>query len=58
MSTRRTSALRERHAQLERALEGELLRPLPDSLRVRSLKRRKLLVKDELLLLHSAQSPG
>lgn len=36
------------HGSLEEKLAEETERPLPDAARVRLLKRRKLLVKDEL----------
>jgi hypothetical protein len=36
------------HGSLEEKLADEMTRPLPDAGRLRLLKRRKLLVKDEL----------
>lgn len=43
--------LQEEHTQLEEALAEEEARPMPDSLRIASLKRRKLAIKDELAAL-------
>ena len=43
--------LQEEHTQLEDALAEEEARPMPDSLRIASLKRRKLAIKDELAAL-------
>jgi hypothetical protein len=45
---RRLESLRQRHAKLELALASELARPSPDALRINTLKRRKLWIKDEL----------
>jgi hypothetical protein len=42
--------LRNRHKDLSRMLRDEERRPIPDPLVVQDLKRRKLLVKDEILL--------
>ena len=44
----RIEALREKHASLERALDEEIHRPLPDQDAVHDLKRQKLRIKDEL----------
>jgi hypothetical protein len=44
----RLQALAARHAELEEALRVELARPLPDLAAVRSMKRRKLILKDEM----------
>jgi hypothetical protein len=41
-------ALRERHASLERALDEEIHRPLPNQDAVHDLKRQKLRIKDEI----------
>ena len=40
--------LQDEHTQLEEALAEEEARPMPDSLRIASLKRKKLAIKDEL----------
>lgn len=42
------AALKERHAALERAIDDEVQRPLPDSIALQTLKRRKLRIKDEI----------
>jgi|GEM_PF-141110 len=43
------SALREKHQALERKIEEEETRPLPDTIRIHSLKKEKLRLKEELL---------
>jgi hypothetical protein len=40
--------LQDKHTILEQALAEEEARPMPDSLRIASLKRKKLAIKDEL----------
>lgn len=47
----RIEALREKHALLERALDEEIHRPLPNQETVHDLKRQKLRIKDELFTL-------
>lgn len=42
------SALQLKHAGLERQIEAELSRPMPDHVTVQSLKKRKLRIKEEL----------
>jgi hypothetical protein len=49
------SELRQKHEALERELADELAHPFADSLRVAELKRRKLMVKDEMTRLQSAE---
>lgn len=44
----RVESLKEKHAHLEFQLERELQRPSPDQEVVRDMKRRKLVLKDEL----------
>jgi len=44
----RIHSLENEHTQLEQALAEEEARPMPDSLRIASLKRKKLAIKDEL----------
>ena len=44
----RIEALREKHASLERALDEEAHRPLPDQSAIYDLKRQKLRIKDEI----------
>jgi len=48
----RLDSLRVKHATLERAIEDEIQRPLPDELRLSKLKREKLRIKDELVHLN------
>ncbi|WP_417619140.1 YdcH family protein [Parasphingorhabdus sp.] len=43
------SALREKHEALERKINEEETRPLPDTIRIHSLKKEKLRLKEELL---------
>lgn len=40
--------LERRHHALDRELEKERIHPAPDEIRVSELKRRKLLLKDEI----------
>jgi hypothetical protein len=47
----RIEALREKHALLERALDEEIHRPLPNQETVHDLKRQKLRIKDEIVAL-------
>lgn len=42
------SALQLKHAGLERQIEAELNRPMPDLATIQMLKRRKLRIKEEL----------
>lgn len=44
----RIKSLEEKHSELDSALKEEEARPLPDSLAIATLKRRKLAIKDEL----------
>jgi hypothetical protein len=48
METSHVSALQLKHAGLERRIEEELNRPLPDLATVQVLKKRKLRIKEEL----------
>jgi hypothetical protein len=48
MTDPRLSCLRERHAELDAAITEELSRPLPNFLRIRALKRRKLMLKQAI----------
>ena len=43
--------LRKRHAGLEARIKDEEGRPLPDHIRLSELKRKKLSIKDEIVLL-------
>jgi hypothetical protein len=47
----RIEALREKHASLERAIDEEIHRPLPNQEVVHDLKRQKLRIKDEIFQL-------
>lgn len=44
----RVQALRRRHSELQQRIDSELSRPAPDSTILKRLKRRKLLIKDEM----------
>lgn len=44
----RLDSLRVKHATLEREIEEEGHRPMPDELRLTELKREKLRIKDEI----------
>ena len=48
METSHVSALQLKHAGLERQINDELNRPLPDLAMIQQLKRRKLRIKEEL----------
>jgi hypothetical protein len=47
----RIEALKQKHAALERALDEEIKRPLPNQDAVYDLKRQKLRIKDEIFQL-------
>ena len=47
----RIASLQQEHHQLEQILAEETARPMPNSLTIASLKRRKLAIKDELAAL-------
>ena len=44
----RIETLKEKHAALERAIEEENRRPLPNNDMIHDLKRQKLRIKDEI----------
>ena len=44
------SSLQARHARLDREIDEESQRPLPDSMTIQDLKRQKLRIKDEICL--------
>ena len=46
-------ALKAKHASLEQAINEENLRPHPDDDAICSLKKQKLLIKDEIVRLSS-----
>ena len=50
-------ALKAKHASLEHAIGEETARPHPDDDTVCSLKKRKLLIKDEITRLHAEHAP-
>ena len=47
----RIEALREKHAALDRAIDEENRRPLPNHDMIADLKRQKLRIKDEIFQL-------
>lgn len=49
-------ALKAKHASLEQAINDENLRPHPDDDAICSLKKRKLLIKDEIVRLTSSET--
>ena len=49
----RLATLRARHAELDEEIRQEMARPQPDTLKIRSLKQQKLLVKDRIMLVAS-----
>jgi hypothetical protein len=50
MDTTRFHALEARHAQLDRLIHNEEIRPRPDSEALAQLKKQKLKLKEEMLL--------
>ena len=44
----RVAALKSRKERLEQEIKGEEIRPVPDTLRLRQLKARKLQIRDQL----------
>lgn len=48
MEQSHVSALQLKHAGLERQIEEELSRPMPDDAMLQLLKKRKLRIKEEL----------
>ncbi len=50
MDTSHVSSLQLKHAGLERKIEEELSRPLPDIAMLQELKKRKLRIKEQLAL--------
>ena len=47
-SEKHISSLKDKHAELEQAIEVENSRPLPDEMLIHELKREKLRIKDEI----------
>ncbi|HQS98045.1 MAG: hypothetical protein B7Y31_11540 [Novosphingobium sp. 16-62-11] len=52
MESTHISALQNKHAGLERQIQMEMSRPLPDETLVAQLKRKKLKIKEEITGLH------
>lgn len=48
MDTSHVSALQSKHAGLERQIQEELSRPLPDNAVIQSLKKQKLRIKEAI----------
>lgn len=48
MDNSHASALQMKHAGLERQIQQELSRPMPDDATIQSLKKRKLRIKEEI----------
>jgi len=53
----RYARLRNQHRHLEEMLRAERARVRPDPLRIQDLKRRKLMLKDELFLAQNGLAP-
>ena len=52
MESTHISALQMKHAGLERQIQSEMTRPLPDDTLVAQLKRKKLRIKEALSQTH------
>lgn len=52
----RIESLRSRHGYLDRQLQAEVARPMPDSDAIGRLKREKLKLKDEISRLIGSES--
>ena len=48
MSPEQIEALKAKHARLDKAIDDEAHRPLPDTQQIHTLKREKLKIKDEI----------
>ena len=48
MDTSHANSLNLKHAGLERQIQTEMARPLPDAALIQELKKRKLRIKEEL----------
>ena len=48
METSHVNALQLKHAGLERRLQEEMNRPMPDDVVIQNLKKQKLRIKEEL----------
>ena len=54
----RLESLRQKHAGLERQLEEEYARPLPDDIEIKRLKVAKLRLKEEIAALSGGSDAG
>jgi hypothetical protein len=57
MTHHRIWRLRNLHRQLKQLLQEEQRKPRPDAFTIQKLKRRKLQVKDELLMAEAGLAP-
>lgn len=48
METSHVSALQTKHAGLEKQLEREMSRPMPDIVVIQEIKKRKLRIKEQI----------
>lgn len=48
METSHVSALQTKHAGIERQIQQEMSRPMPDDVAIQALKKRKLRLKEEI----------
>jgi hypothetical protein len=48
--------LTSKHASLEQKIENEMRSPLPDTIRIAELKKKKLQIKQELVMKQAAGS--
>ncbi|GAM05627.1 MULTISPECIES: YdcH family protein [Novosphingobium] len=48
MESSHVSALQLKHAGIDRRLHDELSRPMPDAVVIQALKKRKLMIKEEI----------
>jgi len=48
METSHVSALQLKHAGIERQIQQEMSRPIPDAVTIQALKKRKLRIKEEI----------
>lgn len=48
MDTSHSSSLQLKHAGLERKIEEEMSRPMPDTAMLQALKKKKLRIKEQL----------
>ena len=47
------AALKEKHANLDRLIAEEMERPAPDDMKIQDYKKKKLLIKEEILKIES-----